>query len=150
MFAHKYSSHYKLREYLQVKWVPHPTIILARVNAYSCASVTLRLSGTVSDLLFILEDLSLLFAWLMKFCTREFPFHSPDIFNFLLSLDHIHCHYQFLPCLLIVIVSLSSLTLLFSGTIFLSTSYSCQIDLHCRSVLCHFLSWQLWLYYIFL
>ena len=68
-----------------------------------------RVLISLRGLLFILKDLFLLFAWLMIFCTREFPLHSPDIFNFLLSLGHIHCPY---PHMLILIVSLSSLTLL--------------------------------------
>ena len=51
--------------------------------------------------------------------------------NFLLLLlEHNHWHCQFRPHILILIVSLSLSTLLFSGTLFPFTLYSCQIELH--------------------
>ena len=49
----------------------------------------------------MLEELSLLFAWPMFFCTREFHFFSRRFQFSFLSLDHIHSLYQFLPHLYI-------------------------------------------------
>ena len=116
---HKDVSHLESVQWHAAQWVSgsrwNTTSHMWSKSSDSCINQLKYYSGLLSIL--DLEDLFLLFAWLMIFCTREFPFHSSEIFNFLLSLDHIHCHYQFLRCLLILTISLSSLTLFLWSTI---------------------------------